>query len=495
MNERQVRSRAPPIRYGDARRHQALGLHSSRRESRNDCTTVCTNKGRTIESTAMVNRDSKQPIKVQDDQRTVMTKAFRVIPQLVNTLHASVLFISDIINNLDMRHFTGRSSTASSNPTELGESLLHLDKLVKSSAPDITQHCQSTHQAPRVAYKDLGKIASNKPELLESDISDIDDWDSEGSESGVDEAASRLDELCQQDLSTPNTAQHTTTPTNATTNESTLVVGKVDSNIPRVKAPSPIRINKMETTPPLEDSEPAPTTKRERWLTDTTLRQIEASVQQGKCTICDLQANELRRTKLHVRQHYTLHMCKCKLFSPSRDTIYRHQRQGRCAIQHQQIYEVDKASYNMFCKYIGWTDPPTFGQCVPAKQGPRKPVNTSIPPPPRNTSTTPTPPNTTLKLRVGYRIPKKAKPSNPTHTSREDGELLSSEEEGPKPTVASKICRTKRARSESPTHELRQAVELLEEAGQLEQRAKAKREKAAEIRRRYDERKRKQPRS
>ena len=187
-------------------------------------------------------------------------------------------------------------------------------------------------------------------------------------------------------------------------------------------------------------------------------------------------------------------MCKCKLFSPSRDTIYRHQCQGQCAIQHQQIYEVDKASYNAFCKYIGWVDPPTFGQCVPAKQGPKRLVNTLTTP--KNASTTPTPPSTApLKLRTGYRIPKKAKPSNPTCTNREDGELLSSEDEGPKPAVANKICRTKRARSESPTHELRRAVELLEEAGHLEQRAKVMREEAAKIRKRYDEQKRKQPHS
>ena len=159
--DRPIRTRAPPIRYGDARRHQALELHHSRKESKNDYTTVCSNKRKTIESTAMVNQDDSQPIKVQDDQLTTMTEVLRAIPQLVNTLHTSILYISDIFANFNMRHFTGRSNTTSNKPTtELGESKLHCDTLAKSSAPGSSLHCQSTHKALRVAYKDLDKIST-----------------------------------------------------------------------------------------------------------------------------------------------------------------------------------------------------------------------------------------------------------------------------------------------------------------------------------------------
>ena len=47
-----------------------------------------------------------------------------------------------------------------------------------------------------------------------------------------------------------------------------------------------------------------------------------------------------------------------------------------------------------------------------------------------------------------------------------------------------------KGKSESPAKELRRAVELLEDAGGLEQKAKAMREEAGKIRKRYDERKR-----
>ena len=56
--------------------------------------------------------------------------------------------------------------------------------------------------------------------------------------------------------------------------------------------------------------------------------------------------------------------------------------------------------------------------------------------------------------------------------------------------VASKICRPKRARSESPAAELRRAIELMEEAEELEQRARTLREDARIIRQRYDRSKR-----
>ena len=148
-----------------------------------------------------------------------------------------------------------------------------------------------------------------------------------------------------------------------------------------------------------------------------------------------------------------------------------------------QIYDVDRELYDIFCKYIGWLDLPKFGQCVPAKQGPKRSVNK----PPKSTIATLTPPIKALKLRVGYPIPKKTNLPDSTPSNKEAGELIGSEDDGPKPTVASQLCRVKRARSESPAEELRRAIELLEDAGHLEQRAKAMREEARKIRQRYDE--------
>ena len=32
---------------------------------------------------------------------------------------------------------------------------------------------------------------------------------------------------------------------------------------------------------------------------------------------------------------------------------------------HTHIYEVDRDTYTDFCEFIGWTDPPRIGRCVP----------------------------------------------------------------------------------------------------------------------------------
>ena len=169
---------------------------------------------------------------------------------------------------------------------------------------------------------------------MEYDVSDIDDWDSEDSESGVDKAAQRLDEFCQHISALDN-------PTPFPTADPPSVAGdtRARTAIPRVRAPSPVRVKKMDVGSTHNDTDEPTTTDtiKERWLTNSTLNKIETAVKQGRCSICHLQANKLRCTKLHARQHFTLHMCQCKVFSLSRDTIYRQQRQGRCPTQHQHI--------------------------------------------------------------------------------------------------------------------------------------------------------------
>ena len=182
--------------------------------------------------------------------------------------------------------------------------------------------------------------------------------------------------------------------------------------------------------------------------------------------------NEVRRTKLHSRQHFTLHIRKCQLFSPSRDTIYRHQKYGRCALQHTYIYEVDKDTCTDFCEVIGWTNLPRFGKCVPTKLG-SKAANTRT-----TTITTP-------ELPVGYKIPKKKKVSA-TRPSLEDGEVVVLDKDDNQHAVACGIVRTKKARTEDSSTKLFKAIKLLKSTEHMEKQAKRMREEANHIRQRYD---------
>ena len=142
----------------------------------------------------------------------------------------------------------------------------------------------------RIGYMDLNNVM--KPELLESDVSSVSEWDSE-SDSELDRAAQALDNLCNQQ---PQSTQVVTEPT----------VAKV--TIPRIRAPSPAIINKIEMEAPTSSTTPTPMQHREQWLSDDTLHKLETVVIKGCCTLCGFQARELGRTKLHSRHHYTLHV-------------------------------------------------------------------------------------------------------------------------------------------------------------------------------------------
>ena len=89
-----------------------------------------------------------------------------------------------------------------------------------------------------------------------------------------------------------------------------------------------------------------------------------------------------------------------------------------------------------------------------------------------------------LKLRTGYKIPKKE--SSTTPTDLEKGEIITPDANTPQPLTSNQLCKNKRARDESPATKLRRAIELLERADQLEQQARLLREKAKDIRPRYD---------
>ena len=180
----------------------------------------------------MVKLSKDQPIRVQDDQLAAVTEAPRVIPHLVSTLHAIILHMNDIYTNVNMRHFAGKTSSPPNNSTESSGSIQNNNKTTTLSAPDSSLYCQPTYNTCRVAYKDLEKILPAKPELLESDASDIDDWDSDGSESGVDEAARKLNELCQHDDSTQILATQILSTQNIATAIPIIVVDSAGSAIP-----------------------------------------------------------------------------------------------------------------------------------------------------------------------------------------------------------------------------------------------------------------------
>ena len=136
------------------------------------------------------------------------------------------------------------------------------------------------------------------------------------------------------------------------------------------------------------------------------------------------------------------------MFSPSRDTIYRHQRYGRCAGHHPQIFEVDKDTYTEFCKYIGRANPPRFGNCVPTQRGTKPTPNKTAGRTIANKLTANDRAGvSTFTLPTGCKIPKKERATT-TPPQLEEGEVLSSDDKASHHTVASVICRTKRPRAE-----------------------------------------------
>ena len=252
--------------------------YSTLGKSKNNNTTDCANKEKTKGVATMISQSKDQPIRVRDDQLTILTRALGVISQLVSTLQTSNIYTSDIYTSdfytNNMRHYT------SNRP---GESLQH-DLVTKVPVPDSSQ---STCTTPRVAYKNLDKILPPKPDLLESDTSDIEDWDnSSESEAGMDEATKMLDSLCYNiatlDQPTPNMSTHSTTALDEFVPDPTHVVGKagLKVSIPRIQAPSPPRVNRVDAGPAPDSTGPsfAHTSTREKWLSKSTLHNIETAV-------------------------------------------------------------------------------------------------------------------------------------------------------------------------------------------------------------------------
>ena len=128
----------------------------------------------------------------RDDQLAMLTKALRVFSQLINTVQTRSICTRDSYTN--MRHHIEDST-----PNHSGKSIQQYSSLTMSALdPSLLQ--QSASIAPRVAYKDLDKILPSKPNLLDSDISNVEDWDDSSEDEGVEEAAEMLDNCANSRL-------------------------------------------------------------------------------------------------------------------------------------------------------------------------------------------------------------------------------------------------------------------------------------------------------
>ena len=126
---------------------------------------------------------------------------------------------------------------------------------------------QSSYTTPKVAHKDLQKILPPKPDLLESEVSDI-DWDDSGSESGAEitKAAQAPDHLCS-DFATLEQATHNHMSTHTTTHNepdvdpTSAFVRETEPrvSIPQIQAPSPTRVNRIGWRDPPQFGKCVPT--------------------------------------------------------------------------------------------------------------------------------------------------------------------------------------------------------------------------------------------
>jgi hypothetical protein len=91
-------------------------------------------------------------------------------------------------------------------------------------------------------------------------------------------------------------------------------------------------------------------------------------VRGDECRYCGLKNNQ-RRLRVHLKQHFLKNFCPCGYSRTSRDTVVDHQRRRGRVPSHGgsegHIFEVDKASYPDFVKFMGWKEPPEFGSCQP----------------------------------------------------------------------------------------------------------------------------------
>ena len=111
--------------------------------------------------------------------------------------------------------------------------------------------------------------------------------------------------------------------------------------------------------------------KKEEWttlMTSEALQRntIKTGAETGKCGLCDFKGS-LKRTRIHVKQHYVRYFCSCLYTSSSRETVRQHRTNHAKKGNHHSLYSVDSDSFRDFCKATGWTNPPTFTPCQPVK--------------------------------------------------------------------------------------------------------------------------------
>ena len=81
-----------------------------------------------------------------------------------------------------------------------------------------------------------------------------------------------------------------------------------------------------------------------RFISTKTKDLVMAEFRRNRCQECTFISSR-RKVHVHVRQHYTKHLCPCGYRSTLYDTVLQHQQHGGCQQNATKIYKVDGDSY------------------------------------------------------------------------------------------------------------------------------------------------------
>ena len=116
--------------------------------------------------------------------------------------------------------------------------------------------------------------------------------------------------------------------------------------------------------------------ERITWLSDGSRDALSGAVlpaekeDEGRCKYCGYTATK-KRVRVHVRQHFARYYCRCGMNRTSRDTVVEHVKRNRGQESHSsKVHEVDRPTYPVFARSMGWTNPPVFPECRPTLSGP-----------------------------------------------------------------------------------------------------------------------------
>jgi hypothetical protein len=114
------------------------------------------------------------------------------------------------------------------------------------------------------------------------------------------------------------------------------------------------------------------------WVTAETVEQIKKALGSDTrgyfCNICEWRGSR-KRTRVHIKQHFTVYLCPCGLAKVSRDSIYDHQmsktklREGGHGSNPGNIFEVDNESYVTFRSHHPTIGPQEFPRLPPTHSG------------------------------------------------------------------------------------------------------------------------------